>query len=167
MGWVFFLFPTDPRLFKSPSTVLDIAFDHSNGISYSVTHSKMHWEEAHQNCNNNASELASILDPHSQALLFLLAKEYGEPLWIGLNSNMVRTNTSCTSSQADTGPDFTLYSRLVAHWDFCSAGNSLLHQCNSHFRWKSSNNTVEISFSTKKCSCKTSIQQFSVLFGVV
>uniref|UniRef100_A0A803V9G9 MRC1 protein n=1 Tax=Ficedula albicollis TaxID=59894 RepID=A0A803V9G9_FICAL len=77
-----------PKLFKSPGTVLDFAFDHSNGVSYSVNHSKMNWEEAHQNCNNNGSELASILDPHSQALLFLLAKEYGEPLWIGLNSNM-------------------------------------------------------------------------------
>uniref|UniRef100_A0A803VK99 Mannose receptor C-type 1 n=1 Tax=Ficedula albicollis TaxID=59894 RepID=A0A803VK99_FICAL len=79
---------SDPKLFKSPGTVLDFAFDHSNGVSYSVNHSKMNWEEAHQNCNNNGSELASILDPHSQALLFLLAKEYGEPLWIGLNSNM-------------------------------------------------------------------------------
>lgn len=102
---IFFFFPTDPKLFKAPATVLDFAFDSSRGFSYSVTHSKLNWEEAHQNCNNNASELASILDPYSQALLFLLAKEYGEPLWIGLNSNMVRKNTLHTSSQADTGPD--------------------------------------------------------------
>ncbi|KAM6101738.1 macrophage mannose receptor 1-like isoform 1-T1 [Theristicus caerulescens] len=78
---------SDPELFKSSATVLDFAFDHSGGISYSVTHSKMNWEEARKNCNNNASELASILDPYNQALLFLLAQEYGEPLWIGLNSN--------------------------------------------------------------------------------
>ncbi|KAF2983566.1 hypothetical protein EK904_005759 [Melospiza melodia maxima] len=81
---------SDPELLKSPATVLDFSFAPSSGISYSVTRSKMNWEEAHQNCNNNASELASILEPHSQALIFLLAKEYGEPLWIGLNSN--RTN---------------------------------------------------------------------------
>uniref|UniRef100_A0A8C3MUP0 Uncharacterized protein n=1 Tax=Geospiza parvula TaxID=87175 RepID=A0A8C3MUP0_GEOPR len=74
----------------------DFAFAPSSGISYSVTHSKMNWEEAHQNCNSNASELASILDPHSQALLLLLAKEYGEPLWIGLNSNRVRTKYQWT-----------------------------------------------------------------------
>ncbi|NWI51722.1 MRC1 protein, partial [Calyptomena viridis] len=79
---------SDPRLFQSSATVLDFASDHSSGISYSVTHFKMNWEEAHRSCNNNASELASILDPYSQALLFLLAQEYGEPLWIGLNSNM-------------------------------------------------------------------------------
>lgn len=88
MGCFFPLFPTDPELFKSPATVLDFAFDHSSGISYSVTHSRMNWEEAQKNCNKNASALASILDPYSQALLFLLAEEYGEPLWIGLNSNM-------------------------------------------------------------------------------
>ncbi|NXS55163.1 MRC1 protein, partial [Brachypteracias leptosomus] len=79
---------SDPELFKSSATELEFAFDHSGGISYSVTHSKMNWEEAQKNCNKNASELASILDPYSQALLFLLAQEYGEPLWIGLNSNM-------------------------------------------------------------------------------
>ncbi|NXQ96204.1 MRC1 protein, partial [Sagittarius serpentarius] len=80
---------SDPKLFKSSSaTVLDFAFYHSGGISYFVTRSKMNWEEAQKNCNNNASELASILDPYSQALLFLLAQEYGEPLWIGLNSNV-------------------------------------------------------------------------------
>ncbi|NXJ75615.1 MRC1 protein, partial [Trogon melanurus] len=79
---------SDPRLFKSSATALDFAFDHSGSISYSVTHSKMNWEEAQKKCNKNASELASILDPYSQALLFLLAQEYGEPLWIGLNSNM-------------------------------------------------------------------------------
>uniref|UniRef100_A0A8C5X0X2 MRC1 protein n=1 Tax=Malurus cyaneus samueli TaxID=2593467 RepID=A0A8C5X0X2_9PASS len=79
---------SDPELFNSSATVLSFASDHSSGISYSVTHSKMNWEEAHKNCQNNASELASILDAFSQALLFLLADEVGEPLWIGLNSNM-------------------------------------------------------------------------------
>ncbi|KAJ7408609.1 hypothetical protein WISP_120139 [Willisornis vidua] len=79
---------SDPELFQSSATVLEFASDHSGGISYSVTAFKMNWEEAHKTCNNNASELASILDPYSQALLFLLAQEYGEPLWIGLNSNM-------------------------------------------------------------------------------
>ncbi|XP_027551485.1 macrophage mannose receptor 1-like isoform X1 [Neopelma chrysocephalum] len=78
---------SDPELFQSSATVLDFASDHSSGISYSVTRFKMNWEEAQKSCNNNASELASILDPYSQALLFLLAQEYGEPLWIGLNSN--------------------------------------------------------------------------------
>ncbi|NWY51314.1 MRC1 protein, partial [Chionis minor] len=78
---------SDPELFKPSATALDFAFDRSGGTSYSVTHSKMNWEEAQKNCNNNASDLASILDPYSQALLFLLAQEYGEPLWIGLNSN--------------------------------------------------------------------------------
>ncbi|XP_064362040.1 LOW QUALITY PROTEIN: macrophage mannose receptor 1-like [Dromaius novaehollandiae] len=78
----------DPKLFKSSATLLDFTAAHSDGISYSVIHSKMNWEEAQKSCNNKASELASILDPYSQSLLFLLAQEYGEPLWIGLNSIM-------------------------------------------------------------------------------
>nr|CCP50119.1 MRC1L-E [Gallus gallus] len=79
---------SDPKLYKSSATALDFAFDHSDGISYSVIHSKMNWEEAQQSCNSNASELASILDPYSQSLLFLIAQEYGQPMWIGLNSYM-------------------------------------------------------------------------------
>uniref|UniRef100_A0A803YDR7 C-type lectin domain-containing protein n=1 Tax=Meleagris gallopavo TaxID=9103 RepID=A0A803YDR7_MELGA len=79
---------SDPKLYKSSATVLDFAFDHSDGISYSVTHSKMNWEEAQQSCKSNSSELASILDPYSQSLLFLIAQEYGQPMWIGLNSYM-------------------------------------------------------------------------------
>ncbi|XP_008490918.2 macrophage mannose receptor 1-like [Calypte anna] len=82
---------SDPKLLKTSGTVLDFAFDHSNGVGYFVTSTKMNWEEAQKNCNNNASELASILDPYSQALLFLFALEYGEPLWIGLNSNMTNS----------------------------------------------------------------------------
>ncbi|NXC39026.1 MRC1 protein, partial [Penelope pileata] len=81
---------SDPRLFKSSATVLDLPFDHSDGISYSVTSLKMNWEEAQQSCKNNASELASILDPYSQSLLFLIAQEYGQPMWIGLNSNLTK-----------------------------------------------------------------------------
>uniref|UniRef100_A0A8C3CN55 C-type lectin domain-containing protein n=1 Tax=Cairina moschata TaxID=8855 RepID=A0A8C3CN55_CAIMO len=78
------------RLQVNITQMLDFAFDHSDGISYSVTRSRMNWEEAQKSCNNNASELASILDAYSQSLLFLIAQEYGEPLWIGLNSNMTK-----------------------------------------------------------------------------
>ncbi|NWU97742.1 MRC1 protein, partial [Upupa epops] len=77
-----------PELFKSSATELDFVYHNSDGSSYSVTHSKMNWEEAEKNCNSNGSELASILDPYSQALLLLVALEYGEPLWIGLKSNV-------------------------------------------------------------------------------
>ncbi|NXO00784.1 MRC1 protein, partial [Rhinopomastus cyanomelas] len=75
-----------PELFKSSATQLDFVLHNSDGMSYSVTRSKMSWEEARANCNSNASELASILDPYSQALLLLFALEHREPLWIGLNS---------------------------------------------------------------------------------
>ncbi|XP_064018341.1 macrophage mannose receptor 1-like [Pogoniulus pusillus] len=79
---------SDPDLFKPSATDLDFAFAHSGGISYSVTRSKMSWDEAQESCNSNGSDLASVLDPYSQALLFLLAQEHREPLWIGLNSKV-------------------------------------------------------------------------------
>lgn len=101
-GIVIFI-PTDPKLYKSSVTVLEFAFDHSDGISYSVTHSKMNWEEAQQSCKSNSSELASILDPYSQSLLFLIAQEYGQPMWIGLNSYMVRAHALQTVKLACTG----------------------------------------------------------------
>ncbi|KAM8810846.1 macrophage mannose receptor 1-like [Eudromia elegans] len=79
---------SDPKLFKPSATLLDFASALSDGISYSVIQSKMNWEEAQKSCNNTASDLVSILDPYTQSLVFLAAQEYGEPLWIGLNSNM-------------------------------------------------------------------------------
>ncbi|NXD11888.1 MRC1 protein, partial [Nothocercus nigrocapillus] len=79
---------SDPKFFKPSATLLDFASAHSDGITYSVIQSKMNWEEAQKSCNNKASELVSILDPYGQSLVFLVAQEYGEPLWIGLNSNM-------------------------------------------------------------------------------
>ncbi|XP_054027215.1 macrophage mannose receptor 1 [Dryobates pubescens] len=87
---------SDPELFQPPATGLALASARSGGVSYSVTRSRMSWEEARKSCNNNGSELASVLDPYSQALLFLLAQEHREPLWIGLNSNMTKGNYQWT-----------------------------------------------------------------------
>lgn len=113
---IFIFIPADPKLYKSSATALDFAFDHSDGISYSVIHSKMNWEEAQQSCNSNASELASILDPYSQSLLFLIAQEYGQPMWIGLNSYMVRTHALQTVKL--TGTDLNECSHLEIYSNF-------------------------------------------------
>lgn len=55
----------------------------------------MTWEEARKNCKNKSSELASILDAYSQSFLWLQILKYGEPVWIGLNSEVVRTMNTC------------------------------------------------------------------------
>ncbi|XP_033021840.1 macrophage mannose receptor 1-like [Lacerta agilis] len=79
---------TDPAL-SQPETMAPasrhIPFGNS---SYSFIGPKMTWEEARKKCNSEHSELASIWNPYIQSFLWLWALKYGEPVWIGLNSNM-------------------------------------------------------------------------------
>uniref|UniRef100_A0A7M4EUT4 Macrophage mannose receptor 1-like n=1 Tax=Crocodylus porosus TaxID=8502 RepID=A0A7M4EUT4_CROPO len=79
---------SDPKLLLSSTTVPASDFTHFGGSSYSIIQSKMTWEEARKNCKNKSSELASILDAYSQSFLWLQILKYGEPVWIGLNSEM-------------------------------------------------------------------------------
>uniref|UniRef100_A0A8C0UYV8 Macrophage mannose receptor 1-like n=1 Tax=Cyanistes caeruleus TaxID=156563 RepID=A0A8C0UYV8_CYACU len=66
----------------------DFDFVHYGNSSYLIIPSKMNWEEARKACQEKSSELASIFDYYSNIFLLLQAVQYGEPLWIGLNSNM-------------------------------------------------------------------------------
>uniref|UniRef100_A0A8B9GM20 MRC1 protein n=1 Tax=Amazona collaria TaxID=241587 RepID=A0A8B9GM20_9PSIT len=54
---------------------------------YAVINYKMSWEEAEENCRDQSSELASVLDPYAESYLWLQILKHGEPVWIGLNSN--------------------------------------------------------------------------------
>uniref|UniRef100_A0A8D2IU11 Mannose receptor, C type 1b n=1 Tax=Varanus komodoensis TaxID=61221 RepID=A0A8D2IU11_VARKO len=56
--------------------------------SYSLASPKMTWEEARRKCRSEGAELASVLTPYVQSFLWLQVLKYGEPVWIGLNSNM-------------------------------------------------------------------------------
>lgn len=84
-----YLFPTEPELFH-PTSAPDFDFVHYGNSSYLIIPSKMNWEEARKACKEKSSELASIFDYYSNIFLLLQAAQYGEPLWIGLNSNVVR-----------------------------------------------------------------------------
>lgn len=84
-----YLFPTEPELFHS-TTAPDSDFVHYGNSSYLIIPSKMNWEEARKACKEKSSELASVFDYYSNIFLLLQAAQYGEPLWIGLNSNVVR-----------------------------------------------------------------------------
>lgn len=50
----------------------------------------MNWEDARKNCRRDQFELSSVLDPYSHSFLWLKMLKYGVPMWIGLNSNVVR-----------------------------------------------------------------------------
>uniref|UniRef100_A0A663E991 Mannose receptor C-type 1 n=1 Tax=Aquila chrysaetos chrysaetos TaxID=223781 RepID=A0A663E991_AQUCH len=56
--------------------------------SYSIVSSEMQWEEARKNCQDKSAELASISDAYIHSFLWIQMLKYGEPVWIGLNSNM-------------------------------------------------------------------------------
>ncbi|XP_071591214.1 macrophage mannose receptor 1-like isoform X2 [Heliangelus exortis] len=75
------------ELFHS-TTAPDSDFIHYDNSSYLIIPSKMNWEEARKACKEKSSELASIFDFYSNIFLMLQAEKYGEPLWIGLNSNV-------------------------------------------------------------------------------
>lgn len=84
-----YLFSTEPELFH-PTTAPDSDFVHYDNSSYLIIPSKMNWEEARKACKEKSSELASIFDYYSNIFLQLQAVQYGEALWIGLQSNVVR-----------------------------------------------------------------------------
>lgn len=50
----------------------------------------MKWDEARRQCQADDADLASILNPYSQAYVTLQISKYNEPVWIGLNSNVVK-----------------------------------------------------------------------------
>ncbi|XP_065587419.1 macrophage mannose receptor 1-like [Cyrtonyx montezumae] len=76
-----------PELFHS-TTAPDSDFIRYGNSSYLIIPSKMNWEEARKACKEKSSELASISDYYCNIFLLLQAAQYGEPLWIGLNSNL-------------------------------------------------------------------------------
>ncbi|XP_067418418.1 macrophage mannose receptor 1-like [Emydura macquarii macquarii] len=77
-----------PEILHSPTTIPASGFIRYGDSSYAVIHSKMEWEKARKNCKSKSSELASILDLHSHSFLWVQMLKYGEPVWIGLNSNV-------------------------------------------------------------------------------
>lgn len=50
----------------------------------------MKWDEARRQCQADDADLASILNPYSQAYVTLQISKYKEPVWIGLNTNVVK-----------------------------------------------------------------------------
>lgn len=50
----------------------------------------MKWDEARRQCQADDADLASILNPYSQAYITLQISKCNEPVWIGLNSNVVK-----------------------------------------------------------------------------
>uniref|UniRef100_A0A4W6CGU1 Mannose receptor C-type 1 n=1 Tax=Lates calcarifer TaxID=8187 RepID=A0A4W6CGU1_LATCA len=68
----------DSQIVVPPTTVLPKAFYKLGNDSYKLVAQKMRWDEARRQCQADDADLASILNPITQ------------PVWIGLNSNLVK-----------------------------------------------------------------------------
>ncbi|NXC92725.1 MRC1 protein, partial [Certhia familiaris] len=79
---------SDPKLLHSQPTDAVFGFNNYGDDRYEVINYKMSWEKAEKNCRDQSAELASILDPYAESFLWLQILKHGEPVWIGLNSNM-------------------------------------------------------------------------------
>lgn len=58
----------------------------------------MRWDEARRQCLADDADLVSILNPVTQAYLTLQISNLNEPLWIGLNNNVVKSLTNILGS---------------------------------------------------------------------
>lgn len=80
----------DSSLPNSPATVPTDGFVKYGESSFSLTKLKLQWHEAESYCKFHTSLMASILDPYSNAFAWMQMQAFNEPVWIGLNSNLVR-----------------------------------------------------------------------------
>ena len=87
-----FLVYKDSRIVVRPTTVSPKAFYKLGNDSYKLVAQKMRWDEARRQCQADDADLASLLNPINQAYLVLQISKHNEPVWIGLNSNVVRAH---------------------------------------------------------------------------
>ncbi len=88
--FLFCLVCKDSQIVVAPTTVSPKAFYRLGNDSYKLVTQKMRWDEARRQCQADDAELASILNPITQAYITLQISKYNEPVWIGLNSNVVK-----------------------------------------------------------------------------
>lgn len=81
----------DSQLPRPVTTVTPQHFYTLGNDSYKVQMEKMSWDEARRQCKADDADLASVLDSISQAYTILRVSKLKEPLWIGLNSNLVHS----------------------------------------------------------------------------
>ena len=74
-----------PATTTSPKTFYKLGND-----SFKLVREKMKWDEARRQCQADDADLASILNPITQAYITLQMSKYNEPIWIGLNNNEVK-----------------------------------------------------------------------------
>lgn len=123
---------SDSQIAVKPTTVSPKTFYKLGNDSYKVVTQKMRWDEARRQCQADDAELASILSPVAHAYATLQILKLNEPLWIGLNSNVVGVYLLqlIAGSSGVSSWDFDLVSSSVSVFiDF------ILSQTGFHFKW--------------------------------
>nr|XP_019942865.1 PREDICTED: macrophage mannose receptor 1 [Paralichthys olivaceus] len=78
----------DSQIVVPPTTVSPKVFYKLGNDSYKLVMQKMRWDEARRQCQADDADLASILDPVTEAYITLQISKHNEPVWIGLNNNV-------------------------------------------------------------------------------
>lgn len=81
-------FFSDSQIVPPPTTPQN--FYKLGNDSYKLIVQKMRWDEARRQCQADDADLASILNPVTQAYMTLQMSSHNEPVWIGLNNNVVK-----------------------------------------------------------------------------
>ncbi|XP_005387016.1 PREDICTED: macrophage mannose receptor 1 [Chinchilla lanigera] len=82
----------DRYLITPPTTAPANGFSKYGESSYSLMKYKLSWYEAEKYCKEYTSLMASILDPYTDAFLWLKMQPFNVPVWIGLNSNLTNND---------------------------------------------------------------------------
>lgn len=80
----------DSQIAVQSTTASPSGFTKLGNDSYKVVAQKMKWDEARRQCQADDADLASILDPVIHSYIILQISKHNEPVWIGLNSNVVK-----------------------------------------------------------------------------
>lgn len=100
-----FFVSKDSQIVVPATTASSKTFYKLGNDSYKMVTQKMRWDEARRQCQADDADLASILNPVSQAYVTLQISKHNEPVWIGLNSNVVNLLLYATKS------------KMVSNWD--------------------------------------------------
>uniref|UniRef100_A0A4W5L1V1 Macrophage mannose receptor 1 n=1 Tax=Hucho hucho TaxID=62062 RepID=A0A4W5L1V1_9TELE len=78
----------DSQIVVPATTVSTKTFYKLGNDSFKLVVQKMNWDEARRQCKADDAEMASILNPITQAFITMQSHKYNEPMWIGLNNNL-------------------------------------------------------------------------------
>lgn len=93
----------DSQIAVPATTASTSAFYKLGNDSYKLLTQKMKWDEARRQCQADDGDLASILDPVAQAFITLQMHKHNEPVWIGLNNNVVWLSSGLHEQRVEMG----------------------------------------------------------------